>query len=343
MEKLKKNPLVSVIVPVYNVEKYVHECVGSIVAQTYSNLEIILVDDGSPDSCPQICDSLAESDARIKVIHKKNGGLGFARNSGLDIATGEYVVFVDSDDYLADVAIETLVRHACCYGCQYVKAAFKKINDNGIVLYEKEQESRSFDLTEIEYNLRSRMLGSSPSESDSIEMSVWATLYDRQLIERNNLRFDSERNIVSEDLPFNLSYLSYCRSAALIKDKIYCYRYNPDSLTEKYVPNKFNRIVDMFNTIEGRFPELTKREATRFSRLFFVFLRKYIKLELIRPNANLVQILRGISNICNNQKTKSLINNYPINQLNLKQRAFVYLVKYDCSLSLFILSKLGLM
>ena len=92
--------LISVIVPVYKVEEYLDECVQSLINQTYTNLEIILVDDGSPDGCPQMCDDWAMRDARIKVIHKKNGGLSDARNAGLDICTGDYVAFVDSDDWI---------------------------------------------------------------------------------------------------------------------------------------------------------------------------------------------------------------------------------------------------
>ena len=95
---MRENILVSVIVPIYNVERYLDECIKSIISQSFINLEIILVDDGSPDRCPEMCDGYAKQDQRIKVIHKKNGGLGFARNSGLDVATGDYVMFVDSDD-----------------------------------------------------------------------------------------------------------------------------------------------------------------------------------------------------------------------------------------------------
>ena len=91
---------VSIIVPVYNVEKYIDRCMKSLMNQTLHEIEIILVDDGSPDSCPQMCDEYAKQDTRVKVIHKENAGLGYARNSGLEIATGEYVAFVDSDDYV---------------------------------------------------------------------------------------------------------------------------------------------------------------------------------------------------------------------------------------------------
>lgn len=94
------NPKVSIIVPIYNVEKYLDRCMASLLNQTLEDIEIIMVDDGSPDRCPKMCDEYAKKDSRVKVVHKKNGGLGYARNSGLDVATGEYVAFVDSDDYV---------------------------------------------------------------------------------------------------------------------------------------------------------------------------------------------------------------------------------------------------
>ena len=97
-------PLVSIVVPIYNVEKYLDRCIKSLTQQTLKDIEIILVDDESPDKCPQLCDEYASLDSRIKVIHKKNGGLGLARNSGMQVATGEYITFVDSDDF---VALET--------------------------------------------------------------------------------------------------------------------------------------------------------------------------------------------------------------------------------------------
>ena len=101
--------LISVIIPIYNVEAYLDECIASVIAQTYSNLEIILVDDGSPDNCPQMCDEWAAKDSRIRVIHKENGGLSDARNAGIDIATGEYIAFVDSDDWIEPEMYEIML------------------------------------------------------------------------------------------------------------------------------------------------------------------------------------------------------------------------------------------
>lgn len=111
-------PLISVIVPIYKVEKYLKHCVDSVIAQTYNNLEIILVDDGSPDSCGKICDEYAKKDSRIIVIHKKNGGLSDARNAGMDICKGEYISFIDSDDFVSPYFIELLYRGICEYNCE---------------------------------------------------------------------------------------------------------------------------------------------------------------------------------------------------------------------------------
>ena len=107
-----ESPLISVIVPVYKVEKYLDRCIGSVIAQTYKNLEIIMIDDESPDNCPEMCDEYARRDTRIKVIHKKNGGLSDARNIGLAVATGEYIAFVDSDDWIESDFIEILYNNA---------------------------------------------------------------------------------------------------------------------------------------------------------------------------------------------------------------------------------------
>ena len=125
------NEKVSVIIPVYKVEKYLDRCVESVVNQTYKNLEIILVDDGSPDNCPQMCEVWANKDARIKAIHKENAGLGMARNSGLETATGEYLMFVDSDDYLSENAVEVLYERMAVDGSDMAVGKHVDVYDDG--------------------------------------------------------------------------------------------------------------------------------------------------------------------------------------------------------------------
>lgn len=122
------NDLVSVIVPIYGVEEYLEKCVHSIIDQTYKNLEIILVDDGSPDKCPEMCDILGKHDGRIKVIHKKNGGLSDARNTGIDYAHGEYFVFIDSDDWIENTMIAVpifLILSGYVYCCKEYEVIVK--------------------------------------------------------------------------------------------------------------------------------------------------------------------------------------------------------------------------
>lgn len=124
-------PQISVIVPIYKVEKYLKECVDSILAQTYQNFELILVDDGSPDSCPAMCDEFAKQDSRVVVIHKENGGLSDARNAGLDIARGEYIGFVDSDDYISPIMYETLMNRILSDKSELAICEYVRVSESG--------------------------------------------------------------------------------------------------------------------------------------------------------------------------------------------------------------------
>ena len=125
------NGLVTIVLPIYNVEKYLNRCINSIVNQTYKNLEIILVDDGSPDKCSQMCDEWEKKDTRIKVVHKQNEGLGMARNTGIENATGDYICFFDSDDYLELTAIEKLYKLAKKTDSDIVTYGYSKVDDSG--------------------------------------------------------------------------------------------------------------------------------------------------------------------------------------------------------------------
>ena len=128
----EKAPLLSIIVPVYKVENYLPKCIDSILAQTFTDFELILVDDGSPDDCPALCDAAAEKDARVRVIHQKNGGLSAARNAGLDVARGEWIGFVDSDDYIAPEMYETLYKAVQNTGADLALCDYAAVDEAGI-------------------------------------------------------------------------------------------------------------------------------------------------------------------------------------------------------------------
>ena len=150
---MKEIHKVSVVIPIYNVQEYLNECVSSIVNQTYQNLEIILVDDGSPDSCPIMCDAWKNQDDRITVIHKKNGGLSDARNAGLAKASGEYILYVDSDDYLDDDTIEWMVSCAVTHNAEIVACTCKRTNNKNVpdLLTNKIVEGTGIEMLEFAF------------------------------------------------------------------------------------------------------------------------------------------------------------------------------------------------
>lgn len=142
-------PLITVIIPIYKVEQYLRECVDSVLAQTYQNLEVYLVDDGSPDRCGEICDEYAASDSRVKVIHQENAGLSEARNSAIDVCTGEYLFFVDSDDYIDQDTIATLYQELTANDADMAVTGLQSFYENGkIVKYAAENEVRVYSKTE---------------------------------------------------------------------------------------------------------------------------------------------------------------------------------------------------
>ena len=144
--KMLEKSLVSIIVPVYKVEKYLSRCIESIINQTYKNIEIILVDDGSPDDCPNICDEYAKADQRIIVVHKENEGLSSARNCGLNLATGDFIMFVDSDDTIDERMCEILISQVAQNKCDIVMSDFEKVREN--INYPKNQH-KTYNLKNI--------------------------------------------------------------------------------------------------------------------------------------------------------------------------------------------------
>lgn len=174
------NMKISIIVPIYNVEKYLDKCIKSIVNQSFKNLEIILVDDGSPDNCPAICDEWTIKDSRIKVVHKENGGLSDARNAGLAVATGEYIAFVDSDDYIEADMYKKLLSVALNNKCDIVSCKLRMVYENDKNFVTKDD---SEDI--IIYSTEDAM---SALIDDKIRQVVWNKLYKADIIK--NIPFD---------------------------------------------------------------------------------------------------------------------------------------------------------
>lgn len=207
--------LISVIVPVYNVEKYLCKCVDSVINQTYKNLEIILVDDGSPDSCGKICNKYANKDARVKVIHKENGGLSDARNIGIDAAKGEYLAFIDSDDYIAPEMIETLYNYISRDGSDMALCNFTYVDEKFIEIKDRNSDSP------IQNELISgeEALKKLTERKSWYYVVAWNKLYKRCLFEK--IKFPKGK--VNED-EFVVHHIFYkCNTISCVKNSFYFY------------------------------------------------------------------------------------------------------------------------
>lgn len=211
--------LISIIVPVYNVENYLDKCIQSIVEQTYKNIEIILIDDGSTDNSGKKCDEWAKKDNRIKVVHKKNGGVSSARNVGIDSADGEYIGFVDGDDYINKYMYEIMYNEIKKDNVDLVMCDYQR------VLPESQVQNCQVDGYSTEIFDKTMML----QMFFPYFGSVWLSLYVKEKLE--NIKFDINRYI-GEDLKFNCDYIVKCKNNGIhIKSKLYYYRLRNESVT----------------------------------------------------------------------------------------------------------------
>lgn len=230
-------PLVSVIIPIYNVEEYLEQCINSVVNQTYQNLDIILVDDGSPDHSPEICDAWAVKDSRIQVIHKRNGGLSDARNAGLRCVQGRYIAFVDSDDWIAVHMIENMVHAMLNHKADMVICQFMKVYPNG----EKEKPfPRGDGKEEI---LNQRQLLELLAEDRKVTHHVWRKLYKAEYVPKDI--FPIGRNY--EDTCVMPDLAMPCKKVVYISDAYYFYRVNENGIVNT---QKLKNLLDRYYSIE---------------------------------------------------------------------------------------------
>lgn len=219
-------PLISVIVPVYQVEEYLERCVKSILSQTYKNLEVILVDDGSPDQCPAICDACAEKDVRVKVIHQENKGLSGARNAGIDAASGEYLAFVDSDDYVSPHFIEELYQLLQDTGCAIGQCRFSYVKGDGLV----EEGDSAFCIYRGE-SLMEQLYG--PEEKATCFVVAWNKLYRAELFKETGIRYPEGR--IHEDEATTYRLFHEAKKLAFLDRALYgYYTENGDSITSVF-------------------------------------------------------------------------------------------------------------
>lgn len=253
----QNNPLISVIIPVFKVEEFLNRCIESVVKQTYINLEIILVDDGSPDECPRICDEWAQKDTRIIVIHKKNGGLSSARNAGINISSGKYITFIDSDDWVSKDYVEYLYNLLIYYDADLSIASYvcaSKYNQNmfeHVNIVEKCITGRDFLLKILKVNTQENV------------QYAWGKMYKN--FKKTDIRYPE--GLIDEDVPTIFKYATVCENVAISNKLVYAYYENQDSILRK----RFNKarfdLLEVWKIIVDYAEKNCDQEIKEYSRV----------------------------------------------------------------------------
>lgn len=323
---------ITVIVPVYNVEHYLEQCVRSILGQSYPVSEVLLIDDGSTDGSGELCERFSTENERVRTVHKDNAGLGFARNTGLDNLRPEttHVMFVDSDDWLEPGMVETFARTIEDTGAECVLGGFTKRDDDGNPQFEFKLEDSVWEGDELVMRFVPRVCGSSPELSDSIPMSACSSMFTKTNIDDHSLRFPSEREVVSEDFVFKYKYLQTCNKVATTSCVGYSYRTNLSSLTTSYRPDRFEACLYFYDyalRLVADSPAAIEC-ALRLKKTLFIYMKMCILQEVTRVSGkSRREACSAIREMAGDVRLLRVINGYPCERLGFAQRAFVELLR----------------
>lgn len=293
---MTNQPLVSIIVPIYNVEKYLRKCIQSLLDQSYQNYEIILVNDGSPDNCGEICDEFAKKSSKIKVLHLQNGGVCRARNLGMEIAKGEYFCFVDSDDWVEEDYLKDFVDNLVDEYTLIVQDAYRDLPN--------ETQPHFFKFENNFYNLNDTDETIKMFQDEFFQTGFpWNKIYSKKIILENNLQFDPAIKL-GDDEKWNLQYYKHINNIVCINKANYHYIYNPNSISNQARPFerellRFSFRADFFNNLlskhnnDLRLRKIISKETDVFFR-FNIFDRLY-KSE--KDKSKRIEKLREITNL----------------------------------------------
>ena len=333
--------LVTVVVPVYKTEKYLGRCVASIINQTHSNLEIILVDDGSPDNCPQMCDEWAQKDNRIRVIHKENQGLGMARNTGIDNANGEYICFFDSDDYIAPETIDLAYTLARTTSADSVIFGLTSVDAQGRTeeKYVPWTEKIMYCGAEVQQILLPEMVAPDPETGIScgLPLSACCELISMEVIERASWRFVSEREIVSEDMYSIIALYAHIQKAVILPKALYYYCENQASISRTYRPDRYEKNKVFYQKLL----ELCRRNGYNEKVLFRcsdVFVNSVIaamKQEVAHHERRTA--VKRLKTMINDDLLQKVLWDKKKDKVNLKKRILFWAIRNRCYMQCYAL------
>ena len=318
------SPKVSVVVPIYNVEPYLSQCVESLLTQTLRDMEIVLVDDGSPDRCGEIADGFAQDHSNVKVIHQSNAGLGPARNSGMSVATGEYIGFVDSDDWVMPTMFEKLYKAAKRVDADICVGGYREVSD-GRIIGEKIHPNAGRLLTtshDVQYT-REQLFGHLPGdvETEAFPMQVWTSIYRRAFVQSDGLRF---RNILSEDTVFNLDAYNVAKTITFIGETSYCYRMGDHpSIMRTFSENKLLQYEEFIRTLyrEAENTDNAHNACVRVKYAAIQYIRLYAGI-VEKSNLNIGEKISHLRTLTRTDMMKKYSSGYPVEMLPKLQRIF---------------------
>ncbi len=344
IEKMKQ-PFFTMVLPVYNVEKYLDRCIESILEQNFTSYEIILVDDGSKDSCPSMCDEWSQKDSRIRVIHKKNAGLGYARNTGLEAARGEYIFFIDSDDYILPETLQTVHNTIKREQAEAVFYGFKRVDKNDKIVYEqKPAPPKTYynNSEEIKNELLPDIIARNPYSGISINLrvSAWNCCINVEFLRKNGLKFVSEREYISEDIYFYIELFACLQRISIIERMFYCYCQNEGSLTLSYKPNRFDSLKDFYKEMEHKSNLLgySGQVQMRLKESFIASVMGCLKMEAASFfKEGFVKSYHRVRTISKDSFLIKVIDEYPLDKYEKTWKIFAYCIRKQFHFPLYII------
>jgi len=345
---MNNRPKVSIVVPVYNVELYLSKCIASLLAQTFTNIEVILVNDGSIDDSSNICNSFAKLDNRVIVINQKNGGLSSARNTGTHKAIGTYITYVDADDWLEPTTCEKTVAIAEDGGYNLVFWQMVKEYENDSVIvrgpFGKDTKFEGADMKELQRRIAGPV-GNEMGKPQLIDsfVSAWGKLYETEIIKKNNLEFVDTKIIGSEDIFFNFQYFGCINKAYYFHEHLIHYRKdNLTSLTKTHGSTLFPRFVKLFSYIEDEIKEknltIKFNEALK-NRICISMMNIGLSEVSTRNKKNMLEQIRSLNSYLSEPIYVKSFNDLSFKYFPIHWKIFFYFCKLKFGLGVFLMLK----
>ena len=336
---MTNQPFFSLILPIYKVEKYLDRCLNSIIKNKFDDYEIILVDDGSPDNCPIICDNWKKKNDKIKVIHKQNQGLGYARNTGIENAKGKYVWFIDSDDTIKIDSLNTIYNElknkqfpdCIFFGVDWVKP-------NGKIIKRYSPKNETYNGKEIVFDLLPNFIFASPDSKIDPDYckSAWCCCIKNDTLIEKNIRFISEKIYLSEDYYFWIQNFFKFKSIIFIGNELYEYHINEGSLSLSYRKDRLEKNIKLLYSLADiiHINSYPKECAIRIRGLFISNLIGCMKSE-IKNKVGFFKKYSNFKNICNNKDVIETFKLYNCSNRGAGWKFISFSIKYKTYFALY--------